>query len=177
MVSHIQQAQQGKGNVAVDAPGEGCIGAQPLVLGHHAQGNAHTGQSVNQRSQTVLPLHMVALPPYIVEQDIEDGHGHRGDPLTSAQGNGVVFQSGGAEGDGTGNQVERVTGAQYHSHDTEQTELGVSLAALDHLDAKGDDGNQIDNVEQSFCNSLHSSISFLIIIHVCFQIAAESALP
>lgn len=105
---------------------------------------------------------MVALPPDIVEQHIEDGHGHRGNQLADAQDSGVVFQAGGAESHGPGNQMERVTGTQHDCHDAEQPELRIALASADHADTEGDDGGEIDNVKQSFCNSLHNGFSFLL---------------
>ena len=42
-----QKSQKGEGNVAVDAPGERRFGGEPLVLGHHAQPNPHSGQNVH----------------------------------------------------------------------------------------------------------------------------------
>jgi len=97
-----------------------------------------------------------------VEQHIENGHGHRGDSLSKAQRNGVVLQSGGAQRQRAGNQVEGITGAQHHRHPAEQTKLGVAFAAADHQNADGDHRDQINGVKQGFYNCLHSSFSFAL---------------
>ena len=155
-----QQTQQGEGNVAVDAPGERRGGAEPLVLRHHAEHDANGGEQVDGSGQAAFALDLVALPPDIVEQHIEDGHGDGGDPLAEAERHGVVFKAGGAQRQRAGDQVEGVASAQHDGHQTEQAELLVALASADHQNTDGDDRHQIDGVEDGFDNSLHDNFLF-----------------
>ena len=154
-----QKAHQGKGDVAVDAPGKRGFGAEPLVLRHHAKDDAHGSQPVDGSGQALLPLDPVALTPHIVEQHIKNCHRDRGDPLAESQGHGVVFQTRGAERQRTGNQMEGVTGAQHNGHQAEQPELRVALTPTDHQDTDGDDRYQIDGIKYSFYDCLHRSVS------------------
>ena len=155
-----QQTQQGEGNVAVDAPGERRGGAEPLVLRHHAEHDANGGEQVDGGGQAAFALDLVALPPDVVEQHIEDGHGDGGDPLAEAERHGVVFKAGGAQRQRAGDQVEGVAGAQHDGHQTEQAELLAALASADHQNTDGDDGHQIDGVKDGFDNSLHDNFLF-----------------
>ena len=139
--------QQSKGDVAVNAPGEGRVRTEPLVLGHHAQGDTHAGQTVHGGGQAALAGDVVALPPDVVEQYIEYRHGDGGDPFTNAQGDGVVLQTGGAEGESAGDQVEGITGPQHHRHPAEQTVLRLAAAVADHQNSDGDDRNEINSVK------------------------------
>lgn len=43
--------------------------------------------------------------------------------------------------------MERVAGTQNDSHQTEQLELVVALAATNHQDTDGDDGYQIHSIK------------------------------
>ena len=61
------QPQQGKGQVPVDPPGQGRIGAEPLVLGHHAQHDPQPRQGVDQRGQALAALDAIAQPPDVIE--------------------------------------------------------------------------------------------------------------
>ena len=137
---------------------------EPLVLRHHAQHDAHSGQGVHGGGHVLLPFDLVALAPDVVQQHIEHGHGHRGDPLAQTQRHGVVFQTGGAQCQCAGHQMEGVTRAQHNGHQAEQAELGASLAAADHADAHREHGDQIKDVENSFNNSSHTFFSF-----ICFD--------
>ena len=67
-------------------PGEGRLGAEPLVLRHHAQGNPHPGQYVNRGRENAPAGHPVPLPPDMIEQGIKNRHGDRGDPFPQPQG-------------------------------------------------------------------------------------------
>ena len=137
---------------------------EPLVLRHHAQHNAHSGQGVHRGGHVLLTLDLVALAPDVVQQHIEHGHGHRGDPLAQTQRHGVVFQTGGAQRQCAGHQMEGVARAQHNGHQAEQAELGASLAIADHADAHREHGDQIEDVENSFNNSSHTFFSF-----ICFD--------
>ena len=66
----------------------------------------------------------------------------------------------GVEGVGPGNQVESVSTAQNHSHNTEQTDFPPSLCFGDHDDAQGDNGAEVDDVEKGFHNCLHNNLLF-----------------
>ena len=169
-----QQAQQCKGDVAQDAPGQRGVVGQPLVLRHHAQHDAHSGKGVHGNGQILLALDLVALAPDVVQQYIEHGHGHGGDPLAQAQRHSVAFQAGGAQCQGTGHQMEGVTCAQHHGHQTEQAELGAVLAAADHADAQGQHGDQIEDVENGLNDCSHKNVAPLRL--VCFSIAIRSAI-
>ena len=162
-----QQTHQRKGNVAVNAPGERRFSAQPLVLRHHAQRNAHGSQSVHRGGQLLLSLDLIALTPDVVEQHIEHGHGDRGNPFAQSQRYGEVFKPCGAQCNRTRNQVERVACAQHNCHQTEQTELLVALASTNHQNADGNDGHQINSVKERFNNRLHSKLlSFFVLFLV-----------
>ena len=154
------QAQQGKGDVPVDAPGKGRLGAEPLVLGHHAEGHPGRRQAPDCRGQAVFAADLIPGPPDVVEQHIKDGHGHRGDPLAQAQGHGVILQAGGAKGQGPGHQMEGVPRPQQDGHGAEEGELGIALAAPEHPDAQGDDGGQIDRIKKCFHNGLYKLLLF-----------------
>ena len=158
-----QQAQQGEGDVAVDTPGQGRAGAEPLVLRHHAQNHTQTGQTVDSSGDTLLAGDLIMLPPYIVQQNIEHGHGDRSDPLAYAQRHGEIFQTGGAQRQGPGHQMEGIAGTQNHSHPAKQAELVAALAAADHQDADGDNRYQIDGIKNGFYNCLHKSYSFYVL--------------
>ena len=127
-----QQAQQGEGDIAVNSPGEGRLGAEPLVLGHHAQRDPPPGQNVRGGGKTVSAADVIPLPPDIVKEHIENRHCRGGDPLAKAQGNSVVLQAGGAQGDDSGHQMEGVSRAQHHRHPAKQVELTHSFVAPDH---------------------------------------------
>ena len=132
---------------------------QPLVLRHHAQHDAHGRKSVHGNGQVFLALDLVALAPDVVQQHIEHGHGHRGDPLAQTQRHSVVLQAGGAQCQRTGHQMERVTCAQHHGHQAEQAKLGVVLAAADHADAHGQHGDKIEDVEYGLNDCSHKNIA------------------
>ena len=155
-----QQPQQRERNVAVDAPRQrrGC--AQPLVLRHHAKADSHSAERVHGGGQTGLSLDLIALPPDVVEQHIENGHGDGCDPLAQTKRDGVVLKAGGAQRQHTGNQVEGISGSQHNSHQPEQPKLRIALAVSDHQNADGDDGHQIERIEEGFNNCLHMPFSF-----------------
>ena len=147
-------------DVPVDTPGKGRLGAEPLVLGHHAEGHPGRRQAPDRGGQAVFAADLIPGPPDVVEQHIKDGHGHRGDPLAQAQGHGVILQAGGAEGQGPGHQMEGVPRPQQDGHGAEEGELGIALAAPEHPDAQGDDGGQIDRIKKCFHNGLHKLLLF-----------------
>ena len=155
-----QQTQQREGNVAVDAPRQrrGC--AQPLVLRHHAKADSHGAERVHGGGQTGLSLDLIALPPDVVEQYIENGHGDGCDPLAQTKRDGVALKAGGAQRQRTRNQMEGISGSQHNGHQPEQPKLRVALAVSDHQNADGDDGYQIDRIEEGFNNCLHMPFSF-----------------
>ena len=127
-----QKAQQGEGDIAVYAKGERRVGAEPLILGHHAQCDPYSGQAVHGCGKAVLTINLIPLPPHIIEQHIKNRHRNRSDPFSQAQRNGVILQTGGTQGNGPGNQMERISRPQHDSHPSEQTELTLSFAAADH---------------------------------------------
>ena len=85
-------------------------------------------------------------------------------PLAQSQRHGVVLKPRRAECQRTGNQVERVARAQHNRHQTEQTELLVSLASANHQNADGDNRYQIDSVKKRFNKSLHSCCSPFLVL-------------
>ncbi|MPN34369.1 hypothetical protein SDC9_181862 [bioreactor metagenome] len=101
-----QQPQQGKRDVPVDAPGQRRMGAGPCVLGKQAEGNAGGCQQIDGARQQVPASDRVALPPDLVEDDIEDGHGDRGDELADAKRDGKMIKPDRIQGDGPRHQVE-----------------------------------------------------------------------
>ena len=155
-----QQTHEGKGDVPVDAPGQGGVGTEPVVLGHHAQDDPQSGQSVNGDGGIFAALHMVARPPDVVENHVEDGHGDGGDPLAQTQSYGEAFQTRGTQGQCPGDQVEGIAAAQQHGHNAKEGELTVALAATDHLDSESDNGTQINGVKYGFNNCLHRDFPF-----------------
>ena len=158
-----QQAQQNKGYVPQDAPRQGGMVGEPLVLGHHAQQHTDGRQGVHSDGQVLLALYLVTLTPDVVQQHIKDGHGDGGDPLAQAQGNSVVLQAGGAQSQCTRYQVEGIAGTQHHSHEAEQLELRTVLAATDHADAHRENGGQIKDVKYSFNDCTHR---FLLLFQI-----------
>ena len=74
------------------SPRRGSVGAEPLVLGHHAQQDAQPGQEIHGGGQTVMSPDAIPLPPDMVEQHIENCHGDGGDPLSQAQQRRYSFQ-------------------------------------------------------------------------------------
>ena len=137
---------------------------EPLVLRHHAQHDAHSGQGVHGGGHVLLTLDLVALAPDVVQQYIEHGHSHRGDPLAQTQRHSVVFQTGGTQRQCAGHQMEGVASAQHNGHQAEQAELGAGLAAADHADAHREYGDQIEDVENSLNDCSHAFFSF-----ICFD--------
>ena len=137
---------------------------EPLVLRHHTQHDAHSGQGVHGGGYVLLSFDLVALAPDVVQQHIEHGHGHRGDPLAQTQRHSVVFQTGGAQCQCAGHQMEGIARAQHNGHQAEQAELGASLAAANHADAHREHGDQIEDIENGFNNSSHTFFSF-----ICFD--------
>jgi len=156
-----QQAQQGEGNVAVDAPGQGRHGAGPLILRKQAEEDAGGGQQIDPDGQVGLALDVIALAPDEIQDDIEDGHGDGGDQLADAQRGRITGQAGGAEGDGPGHQVEGISASQHDGHQAVEAVLGNILSLPHHADAEGDDGGKIDDVKQCFKDCLHGFKSFL----------------
>ena len=159
-----QQAKQSKGNVPQDAPGEGSLVGEPLVLRHHAQQHTRSGQDIHGNGQTLPALHMVAFAPDIIQQHVKDGHGDGSDPLAQTQRNCVVFQTGGTQCQRTGDKVEGITCTQHHSHKAEQLELRAALAAADHTDAHREHGGQIEDVENGFNDCTHRVCSFFKLV-------------
>ena len=150
-----QQAQQCEGEVAVDAPGQGRMVGEPLVLGHHAEDHTGSRQSVDGPGHGLLALDVVALTPDVVQQHIEYRHGDRGDPLAQTQLESVAVKAGGAQSQCAGHQMEGITGTQHHSHPAKQLELGGAFTVPDHADAHGKDGEQIKNVKKRFKDRTH----------------------
>lgn len=86
---------------------------------------------------------MIAVPPYIVQEDIKDSHRDRSDELSGTESSGEVFQSGSAQRECARHQVKRVAQSKDNSHDAKQTILSVPVVFADHQDSKCDDGDQI----------------------------------
>ena len=127
-----------------------------------------------------MALDLITLTPDVIENHIEDGHGDGGDPLAQSQGYGVVLQAGSAQCQRTGYQAEGVSRAQHHSHHAEEPVLTPSLAAPDHKNSDGNDGDEIDRVKQGLYNCLHNEYSFRsVLLFDLYQphAAARTALP
>ena len=151
-----QQAQQGERDVPVDAPGQRRIGGGPLVLRHHAQGNSDACQQVHQDGQVFVLGDVVAFAPYVVNQYVENRHGDGSNPLADSQGNCVVPETGGAQGDDAWHQMEGIAGTQDYGHPSENGELAaLAPASADHFNSNGDNGYEISHVENWLHNCLH----------------------
>ena len=65
--------------------------------------------------------------------------------------------------------MEGIACAQHHGHQAEQAELGILLAAADHADAHGKDGDKIKNVENGFNDCSHKILllygSFALLLY------------
>lgn len=165
-----QQAQQGERDVPVNAPGQRRIGGGPLVLRYHAQGDSNARQQVHQDGQVFVLGDIVAFPPYVVDQHVENRHGDGGDPLADSKGNCVVPKTGGAQGDDARNQMEGIAGAQDYGHPAENSELAaLALTSADHFNSNGDNGYEIGHVENWLHNCLHCVYSpfFIFLLSLC----------
>ena len=104
-----EQSQQGKRNVAIDAPGKRSVCLCPRILWEHTKRNSYCCEQVNGPGNAVIALNLVSDSPYIVQQDIKDSHGDGGDPLSDSQSRGKGIQTSGAKRHCTRNEMEGVT--------------------------------------------------------------------
>ena len=168
----ISRPSSAKGSVAQDAPGQRGVVGQPLVLRHHAQHDAHGRKGVHGNGQILLALDLVALAPDVVQQYIEHGHGHRGDPLAQAQRHSVAVQAGGAQCQGTGHQMEGVTCTQHHAI-SRTGGTGCQPCCRGSCGCPRQHGDQIEDVENGLNDCSHKNVAPLRL--VCCSIAIRSA--
>ena len=96
----------------------GASGACPFVLRHKAEDNPQSRKSPYCHCYSALSGDFVSAAPDVVQKHIECRHRHGGDKFSDSKSSGVAFKSGGAQSDSPRHQVERVTRAERHRHNS-----------------------------------------------------------
>lgn len=134
-----EQTKQCKRNVAVNAPYEWRIWTQPAVLRTETQKDTECGQQVYDSRYPVFSGNVIAAPPYIIQENVKNRHCDGGDELADTEGNGIVFQSGGAQRECARNQMEGVAKPKHDCHNAEQPVLSARIAFANYDDSEGND--------------------------------------